>query len=149
MFSKTVSAGVLFGLGLTLVGCGGSSGPPGPEKQATVDVVGLVKYQGKAVPDASVVFQALDGKVASQGTTDGTGSFRLSTYGAQDGAPPGKYKVTVAAGGPKEIEPGVLPDEPPGGFKSPIPVKYANPNTTDILLEVKTEGKNDFTIELK
>lgn len=151
MSSKRLAGGILASAVavMALLGCGGEGGPKGPEKQKTVPANGIVKYQGKAVPNASVVFQALDGKVASHGTTDGAGSFRLSTYGSEDGAPVGRYKVTVAAGGPKEIEPGVLPDEPPGGFKSPIPTKYANPNTTDILLEVTESGKNDFTIELK
>jgi hypothetical protein len=35
------------------------------------------------------------------------------------------------------------------GFKSSVPNKYANPSTTDIVVEVKEEGRNDFTIELK
>ena len=148
MCKRVLTAGGLLCLAAVLIGCGGD-GQKGPEKQATVPAIGVLTYRGKAVPDASVVFQAIDGKVSSHGTTDGTGSFRMSTYAAQDGVPPGRYKVTVAAGGPKEIEPGVLPDEPPGGFKSPVPTKYANPDTTDILVEVKAEGKNDFTIDLK
>jgi hypothetical protein len=144
MIAKVLPACVL----MLLVGCGG--GPnPGPEKQATVPANGIVTYRGKAVANASVVFQALDGKVASHGSTDAAGTFRLSTYGNQDGVPPGKYKVTVAAGIPQEIEPGVLPDEPVGGFKSPIPAKYADPSSTDILVEVLEKGKNEFTIELK
>jgi hypothetical protein len=60
-----------------------------------------------------------------------------------------RYNVIAAAGGAREVEPGVLDDEPKGGFRSPIPAKYANPDTTDILVEVKEQGRNDFTIELK
>lgn len=119
------------------------------EKQKTVPAAGVVNYKGKPVANASVVFQAIDGKVASWGTTDAAGTFTLSTYGKQDGAPPGKYKVTVAVSGAKEVEPGVLADEPPGGFKSPIPGKYADATTTDIVQEVTESGKNQFTIELK
>jgi len=148
MCRRLLAAGGILGLAITVLGCGGES-HKGPEKQAVVPANGVLTYRGKAVPDASVVFQALDGKVSSHGMTDAAGTFRLSTYGSQDGVPPGRYKVTVAAGGPKETEPGVLPDEPPGGFKSPIPTKYANPTTTDIVLEVKADGKNDFTIDLK
>jgi hypothetical protein len=91
----------------------------------------------------------VDGKAASNGSTDGAGLFKLSTYGQQDGAPPGRYKVIVAASGAREVEPGVLAPEPEGGFKSPVPVKYGNPETTDIVVQVKEEGKNDLTIELK
>lgn len=130
------------------LGCEGAT-HKGLEKQTTVSATGVLRYKGKAVADAYVVFQSIDGKVVAHGSTDAAGSFRLSTYGPEDGAPPGRYKVTAAAGAPKETEPGVLPPEPPGGFKSPIPTKYANPTTTDIIVEVKDQGKNDFTIDLK
>jgi hypothetical protein len=110
---------------------------------------GIVTYKGKPVANASVGFISLDNKVRAGGRTDGVGSFVLSTYGQQDGAPPGKYRVTVAVSNVKEIEPGVLEPEPEGGFKSPIPTKYANPSTTDILVEITEGGKNDFTIDLK
>jgi Carboxypeptidase regulatory-like domain len=135
-------------LAFVALGCGDNL-PRGPEKQATVPATGVLRYRGKPVPNASVTFQALDGKVTSFGRTDAAGSFTLSTYGSQDGIPPGRYKVTAAAGGAREVEPGVLDDEPKGGFRSPIPAKYANPDTTDILVEVKEQGRNDFTIELK
>ena len=131
---------------LVLFGC---SKPKGPPKQATVPATGMLTYNGKAVPNASVIFQSIDGKVSSHGSTDAAGIFTLSTYGTQDGAPPGRYRVTVAAGMAKEVEPGVLAPEPAGGFKSPVPAKYANPKTTDIVVEVKEQGKNDFTIALK
>jgi hypothetical protein len=149
MTAKGLLPGVLFGLAaLALVGCGENT-QKGPEKQKTVPVTGILKYKGKPVPNASVGFHSLDGKVASHGRTDAAGTFVLTTYEPQDGAPPGRYKVTAAAGGAKEIEPGVLEDEPPGGFKSPIPTKYANPNNTDIVVEVNETGKNDLTIDLK
>jgi hypothetical protein len=135
---------------LTAAGCGGSAPtPPGLEKQSTVPVSGILTYKGKPVANASISFQALDGKVSARGSTDASGSFRLTSYTKDDGAPVGKYKVTAAAGGPKEIEPGVLEPEPPGGFKSPIPNKYANPATTDVIVEVKAGDKNEFTIDLK
>ncbi len=148
MSAKRIAAGGVLFLTIVTLGCG-ANGPQGPEKQATVPATGVLKYRGKPVPDAHVQFQSLDGKVSSHGATDASGSFTLSTYGSQDGLPPGRYKVTAAAGILKEIEPGVLPDEPRGGFKSPIPAKYANPSTTDILVEVKEQGRNDFTIDLK
>jgi hypothetical protein len=110
---------------------------------------GIVTYKGKPVGEASVGFVSLDNKIRASGRTDGVGSFILSTYGQEDGVPPGKYKVTVAVSGVKEIEPDVLAPEPEGGFKSPIPTKYANPATTDILVEVTEGGKNDFTIKLE
>jgi hypothetical protein len=131
------------------VGCGGGNTEMGPPKQKTVPVTGIVKYKGKPVPRAGVSFQSIDGKVSANASTDGAGTFILSTYGRDDGAPPGQYKVIVAASGAKEIEPGVLDAEPEGGFKSPVPAKYGSPATTDIVVEVKAEGTNHLTIDLK
>ena len=119
------------------------------EQLPTSPARGIVTHKGKPLGDATVGFISLDNKTRAHGRTDGVGSFVLSTYGQQDGVPPGRYKVTVAVSMVKEIEPGVLAPEPEGGFKSPIPLKYANPATTDILVEVTDGGKNDFTIELK
>jgi hypothetical protein len=124
-------------------------GEPRPEKHATVPVSGTVRYRGKPVCNASVVFQAADGSVAPNGWSEPDGFFALSTYGHEDGAPPGTYTVTVAAAVPREIAPGVLPAEPKGGFPSPLPVKYADPDTSGIVLEVTEQGKNEFLIELK
>lgn len=142
---RTLSALALFALAL---GCS-KSDPNQVEKKPTSPARGLVTYKGKPVGSATVGFISLDNKVRAGARTDNVGSFVLSTYGADDGAPPGRYKVTVAVSGTVELEPGVLAPEPPGGFKSPIPTKYANPNTTDILVEVTEGGKNDFTIKLE
>jgi len=119
------------------------------EQLPTSPARGIVTYKGQPVANASVGFVSLDNKIRASGRTDGVGSFMLSTYGEQDGVPPGKYKVTVAVSLSKEIEPGVLEPEPEGGWKSPIPIKYANPETTSILVEVTEGGKNDFPIDLK
>ena len=150
MLRRTAARGGTLVLAIAVVtGCGGDDNAPKIEKQPTVPVTGILTYKGKPVANASVAFFSLDAKVASRGKTDAAGTFVLSTYGTDDGAPPGKYKVTAAVSGAKEIEPGVLDDEPPGGFKSPIPIKYANPATTDILADVKETGKNEIVIDLK
>jgi hypothetical protein len=137
-------------IGLCLVvGCGGDQSAYQQEVRPTTAASGFVKYKGEPVAEAAVGFYSIDDKIRSFGVTDGVGSFTLSTYGNKDGIPPGKYRVTVAAATAKEIEPGVLEDEPPGGFKSKIPAKYNNPKTTDILVEVKEGQANEFTIDLK
>ena len=147
MTTRPVLASLLFAALALAAGC--SKDKDGREELPTSPARGIVTYKGKAVSDATVGFVSLDNKIRASGKTDGVGSFVLSTYGQQDGAPPGRYKVTVAVSLAKEIEPGVLEDEPPGGFKSWIPIKYANPATTDILVEITEGGKNDFTIDLK
>lgn len=135
---------------LLLVGCGGTSAPQvSMPVEKTVPVTGIVKYQNKPVANGNIRFVSLDGKITARGQTDSAGIFTLSTYGTNDGAPPGTYKVMIAVSGVTEIEPGVLAPEPPGGFKSPIPTKYANLTTTDITQQVKETGKNELLIELK
>lgn len=143
--SRFVAAVALAGV---LTGCGGK-GPANVEKQQTQPARGFVKYKGAPLKDAAVTFHALDGKVSGNGKSDGVGSFTVSTYGQNDGLPAGKYKVTVAVSTVKEIEPGVLAPEPEGGFKSLIPTKYANPNTTDVLVEVKAGDNSEILIDLK
>ena len=132
---------------LTLIGCGGGGGPSF-EKQKTVAVSGIITHKGKPLGKASITFHSVDGKISARGESDAAGTFRLSTYGTDDGVPPGNYKVTVAVNNVKEIEPGVLAPEPEGGFKSSIPLKYSNPETTDIIQEVKAEG-GSIKIDLK
>ncbi len=142
---------LLVGLGGPLAAGCGSAGAPSHknlEKSATAPVTGIIKFQGKAVGKAAVSFQSASGTVSPRGVTDASGMFSLSTYGTNDGAPVGIYRVVVAVSGVEEISPGVLAPEPAGGFKSPIPTKYANPTTTDISVEVK-EGPNNLTIDLK
>ncbi|MBM4097744.1 MAG: carboxypeptidase regulatory-like domain-containing protein [Planctomycetes bacterium] len=131
-------------------GCsGGSSSHKDLPKEPTVPVTGMLKYQGKPVPNASINFQSADGKVSARATSDAAGTFKVSTYGNGDGAPVGTYKVVVAVSGVQEVSPGVLAPEPPGGFKSPIPLKYGDPSTTNLSVEVKSSGSNDLQIDLK
>jgi hypothetical protein len=149
MIRKSLSLGIMMAASWLAVGCENKN-QSGMPKSATVPVTGIVKYKNAGVANAVVTLQSLDGKVAGRAQTDAAGIFSaLSTYGKDYGIPPGKYKVMVAVSGTKEIEPGVLAPEPEGGFKSPIPMKYANPNTTDIIVDVKESGKNELLIELK
>lgn len=145
--SNLALAGLAGCAALWAVGCG-SAGPPGPEKLPVVPAGGKVMFQGKPLPNASVSFQHAEGKVAPSGKTDAQGNFKLTTYGSEDGAPAGNYKVTVAVSAVQEIEPGVLAPEPEGGFKSPIPEKYGNPATSGLTAEVPAGGKSDIEISL-
>jgi hypothetical protein len=134
---------------LVLLGCGRGQSEYGQEVRPTTGATGFVKYKGAPVANAAVGFYSIDEKIRSFGVTDGVGSFTLSTYGDKDGIPAGKYRVTVAMAAAREVEPGVLEDEPTGGFKSSIPLKYNSPKTTDILVEVKDGQANEFNIDLK
>lgn len=131
------------------IGCGGGGSADSPERLPTVPAGGNVTYRGKPVANASVSFQHAGGTATATATTDPSGNFTLTTYAPNDGAPVGKYRVTVAVSVVQEIEPGVLAPEPEGGFKSPIPEKYANPAESGIEVEIPADGKQDITIDLR
>ena len=131
-----------------VLGCG-SDVPKGPEKISTTPVDGVVTLNGKPAAEVSISLHHSEGKVAPRGISDKDGKFSIATYGKDDGAPAGKYKVTAAKNMTKEISPGVLAPPPPGGFKSDIPTKYESVNTTDILVEIKAGEKNSLKIDLK
>jgi hypothetical protein len=130
------------------LGCG-SDAPKGPEKISTTPVDGVVTLNGKPAAEVSISLHHSEGKVAPRGISDKDGKFSIATYGKDDGAPAGKYKVTAAKNMTKEISPGVLAPPPPGGFKSDIPTKYESVNTTDISVEIKAGEKNALKIDLK
>ena len=131
-----------------VLGCG-SDVPKGPEKISTTPVDGIVTLKGLPAAEVSISLHHSEGKVAPRGISDKDGKFSIATYGKDDGAPAGKYKVTAAKNMTKEISPGVLAPPPPGGFKSDIPTKYESVNTTDILVEIKAGEKNSLKIDLK
>lgn len=123
-----------------LNGCG----PSGPE---TAAVTGLVTYNGQPLPDAAVVFTPPNGRPAS-GVTNGEGRFQLSTFGENDGALIGKHTVTITANA--SYVPSMWPDPPAPPPKGPkIPTKYGSPSESGLDADVKPDGPNDFTFELK
>ncbi len=110
---------------------------PQIERLPTVPAAGAIQVRGGSVPDLAVSFQSRDGRIAARGQTDPTGAFTLSTYEVDDGAPAGEYVVTVS-----------VPSAPQAG-RSPIPLAYANPATSSLTAEVKPEGENRFTFEIR
>ncbi len=60
-----------------------------------VPVAGSVLYNGKPLPFGNVMFQPDQGQ-AAVGDVQPDGSFKLSSYGPNDGAVPGKHKVSVS-----------------------------------------------------
>lgn len=75
------------------VGCGGS------REAAVYPVTGTLTFNGLRVANAMVAFHPL-GPTGSEAAlpvaaTNADGAFRLTTYATGDGAPAGKYAVTV------------------------------------------------------
>src|SRR5438876_2881402 len=114
---------VIFGFA-ALGACGCGSGPK------TYKVDGVVTLDGKPLAGATVAFmpQAQDGHLA-RGLTDQDGKFQLSTFGTNDGAVRGEYKVTVI----KEEGSGPAPELSP-----------ASKTMQSMFMKKTPEGKKDM-----
>jgi hypothetical protein len=116
-----------------LTSCGGSTAPVNGRvkfKDAS-DVAVLAGYE--------VAFEPGEGKTSAVGHIGPDGTFKLSTFGADDGAVPGRYRVAITP--PTSAD----PDKPPQ--KPQLPAKYASFDTSGLTVEVKP-GRNDVELEL-
>ena len=79
-----------YGLAYAVMGCSGQSSVVYP-------VHGKLLADGQPVVRASIAFHSADDAQVRcpVGVTDADGSYRLTTFAANDGAPPGEYTVTV------------------------------------------------------
>ncbi len=127
---------------LTLLLIGLILGPAGcrrAEHEPVYPVVGKVFYKGKPAEWARVTLYPMDDGDPKRrrpgGQVDNSGEFRLSTYASFDGAPAGRYAVTIVYPSPARKENGenIGPDLLQG--------RYADPKTTPLSVEIK-EGTN-------
>jgi len=129
---------------LPIVGCGRGEHF---ERLPVVPVEGEVRFQGKPIPGALVVFHPTGSAEKlpppARGTVREDGAFSLTTYDANDGVVPGEYKVTVEwrklvdRGGEVKAGPNQLP------------AKYSRVNTTDLTVQVAAGESRLSTLELK
>ncbi|MEW4563537.1 carboxypeptidase-like regulatory domain-containing protein [Bremerella sp. JC770] len=122
-------------------------------------VEGTVTLDGTPLEGAAISFVPAEGGRPCSGQTDEQGHFTLASYTANDGVPPGEYKVTVvkldarrqAQAAP--VEEGTEPGEQVMGSieqatRFLTPKRYASPATTDLRVEVK-ENMERVQIDLK
>jgi len=118
------------GVAVALLGCGGPSGAPDDAKAMVIPVSGkLLSAGGAPVTNAWVVFNPKENPGHEANAPTGPdGTFRLSTFGKEDGAIPGRYVVTV------ELHP-----YPKGGRPS-IPRRYSSAKDSPLTVEIKKDG---------
>jgi hypothetical protein len=128
-----------------VLGCGGGD-------VGTARVSGRVMYKGKPVPKATVSFTPMEGASrAASGLTDTAGDYTLGSFSVNDGALPGKYRVSIIARGPdRPPKPGEMGSGMPGEMmpgEPVIPAKYFAPDTSGLTFEVKRGGNRaDFEL---
>ena len=76
--------------------------------------------------------------------TDENGQFTVSTYGMNDGAPAGEYRVSVSWKGPLR---GVSPDQR-DALPELLPARYGDPATSGIRVRVVPGNNALETIDL-
>jgi hypothetical protein len=133
----------LFLMSLGLLAVGLSSCSSG-DRKPTFGASGKVLYENKPVANATVVLhpvgEAGPDVVKPRGTTKEDGTFTLTTYDGNDGAPAGEYQVTV------ELWLAGRPDEGP---TSRLPAKYARPETSGLTTKVEAGPTELKPIALK
>jgi len=143
---RAVAAALLFGI---CVGCVGSSKPP------TIPAAGRVIFK-KSTPavGALVVFHPVEdaferrvgGKPYAKVREDGT--FTLSTYGADDGAPEAEYGVTIEwHQAPKDGKLSLTGEGSPAG-RSMLNPKYSRPKTPPFRVTIKKGEANEFVFDV-
>lgn len=117
------------GVLLSVAGCGGGG--------ITEPVTGKVTFKddGSPVAGGTIVFADMTENSSSLGYIEQDGTYTLGTFDESDGAPVGKYKVTII--GDSEY-----------GQKSAVAQQFGNQDRTPLEAEV-TQGPNtiDFQVE--
>ena len=89
------------GLSVLLCGCGGNQG----DRPVVHPVSGKLLIDGKPAVGAQIALRAIDNpelnKFYPHAVVEPDGSFRLTTFTANDGAPLGEFAVTVNWPGPR------------------------------------------------
>jgi hypothetical protein len=122
------------GLAVILAGCGGPTVGPDEVRAMVVPATGkLVGADGRPVANAWVVFnpQTIPGHEANA-PTGPDGTFRLSTFGKEDGAIPGNYVVTVE------------PHPYAKGPKPNIQRRYSSSKDSPLKVEITKDGSGDL-----
>lgn len=126
----------------TLTGCGGDSGP----KVEVAPVSGVVKLQGQPIANPRVTFYPESGPTGV-GIGNEAGEFTIKTNGRL-GAPVGSCRVTVVAANQSAEIPEMDGNEAELAVKPTLNFKYANPDTTDLVIEVPAGGDEDLQLDL-
>lgn len=121
-------------------GCGSS----GPKRYK---VSGTVKYKDTPVTSGTITFLDESTKAVVAGTTITNGAYEIPAAG---GLVAGKYLVSVSYPDPKGAAPAPKEGEAPGAsreVKETLPTKYNR--DTELRAEVKADGANEFSFDLK
>ena len=142
---RCLSLGVVVCLGLAS-GCGKNLPPMSPVSgKVTVNGQPLTAGQVALIPDVGIPTQenTKDQPTTvglSAGTIGSDGSYKISTAG-KDGAPAGKYRVSVT---PSMVPSGDGKTAPPSGFNQ----KFSDTRNTPLKIEVPSSAAGAYDLKL-
>lgn len=120
------------------ISCGSST-----SRRPVFPTSGKILLNGKPAENALVVFHpmnASDGEAKPRGKVGPDGTYKLTTYDTDDGAPAGEYRVTV------ELWLAGRGDEAPSNRLRP---NLAKPESSGLMASVSSGANEIKTIELK
>lgn len=159
------SLALLCALVISAVGCGGAGGSG--SRSGLVSAAGTVTYKGELVAGATIEMRPVDESITNcvaVGLTDEKGQFTLTTDRPNDGAMPGQYKTVVkkqvetingmtreeyVKANDKDGHGEVFFDKSKLKTEDLLPVKYADPINTPLVIEIPTKGSKKLEIVLE
>jgi len=125
---------------LLTIPCLGCSDPSGGREA----VSGEIRLKGQPLDQGTIQFLPAEGQDTTSGGLIQQGKY---TVEKMKGLKPGRYKVVITSGDPKEhAPPGELPGAPFPVAKERIPREYNTESKQEI--EVKRGGRNKFDIDI-
>ena len=134
----------LCGFTLICLGCEDSS------QMKVYPANGTVLFKGEPAAGAQLAFYGLDDPLRApdapfpQAVVQADGSYQVSSYAVADGAPAGRYKVTIVWRKSATADPEIRDDSP-----DLLRGRYATLEASDITVNVSPTGGELPTIELK
>ncbi|HWL11319.1 MAG TPA: hypothetical protein VNQ76_23140 [Planctomicrobium sp.] len=142
-FRRLMLAGLMLAIPMGNQGCGKAATPP------LAKVSGVISLDGKPLTAGTVQFipdkeMGTAGRMAV-GTIQSNGHYELTSVKPGDGAQVGHHIVVIQA---FETAPPVTETEPPPP-RALIPLKYTDPDTSELRAEVKKGTRNEISFDLK
>jgi len=113
------------------------------ERVTTFTVSGKVLKSGSPINYATVIFHPVDAADTTtakpRGVTTPDGTFLLTTYDGNDGAPAGAYQVTIQQW---------LTEKPEEGPKNQLKAKYSDPKTSQLTATISVGDNSPLTFSV-
>lgn len=120
-----------------------------PGRNPTIPVHGTITLDGTPIEGATVMFFSEKLMITSYGKTDASGQYHLTTYEPGDGAPVGRYQVSVKKVKQTIVEPSDHPSLPPTTKTSQLlPEQYSDYESSQLRAVVAKGGTNAFLFNL-